>query len=180
MCSVHLPKFKSANVSTLSALWQNPASFDSTNSGLVIDLFDDNYFMKEALKEAMAAFEADEVPVGAVVMCNNRIIARAHNLTERLTDVTAHAEMQAITSASNFLGAKYLQDCTLYVTLEPCAMCAGALFWSQMGKVVFGAADEKRGFTTMGGQLHPKTEIVSGVMANDCSDLMVEFFRKKR
>lgn len=136
--------------------------------------------MKEALKEAIAAFEADEVPVGAVVMCNNRIIARAHNLTERLTDVTAHAEMQAITSASNFLGAKYLQDCTLYVTLEPCAMCAGALFWSQMGKVVYGAADEKRGFTTMGGQLHPKTEIVSGVMANDCSDLMVEFFRKKR
>lgn len=136
--------------------------------------------MKEALKEAIAAFEADEVPVGAVVMCNNRIIARAHNLTERLTDVTAHAEMQAITSASNFLGAKYLQDCTLYVTLEPCAMCAGALFWSQMGKVVYGAADEKRGFTTMGGQLHPKTEVVGGVMANDCSDLMVEFFRKKR
>ena len=146
----------------------------------MIDLFDDNYFMKEALKEAIAAFEADEVPVGAVVMCNNRIIARAHNLTERLTDVTAHAEMQAITSASNFLGAKYLQDCTLYVTLEPCAMCAGALFWSQMGKVVYGAADEKRGFTTMGGQLHPKTEVVGGVMANDCSDLMVEFFRKKR
>ena len=136
--------------------------------------------MKEALKEAIAAFEADEVPVGAVVMCNNRIIARAHNLTERLTDVTAHAEMQAITSASNFLGAKYLQDCTLYVTLEPCAMCAGALFWSQMGKVVYGAADEKRGFTSMGGQLHPKTEVVGGVMANDCSDLMVEFFRKKR
>ena len=136
--------------------------------------------MKEALKEAIAAFEADEVPVGAVVMCNNRIIARAHNLTERLTDVTAHAEMQAITSASNFLGAKYLQDCTLYVTLEPCAMCAGALFWSQMGKVIYGAADEKRGFTTMGGQLHPKTEVVGGVMANDCSDLMVEFFRKKR
>ena len=136
--------------------------------------------MKEALKEAIAAFEADEVPVGAVVMCNNRIIARAHNLTERLTDVTAHAEMQAITSASNFLGAKYLQDCTLYVTLEPCAMCAGALFWSQMGKVVYGAADEKRGFTKMGGQLHPKTEVVGGVMANDCSDLMVEFFRKKR
>jgi len=146
----------------------------------VIDFFDDTYFMKEALKEAQTAFEADEVPVGAVVVCNNRIIGRAHNLTERLTDVTAHAEMQAITSASNFLGAKYLQDCTLYVTLEPCAMCAGALFWSQMGKVVFGAADEKRGFRTMGGQLHPKTELLSGVMANACSDLLVEFFRRKR
>jgi tRNA(adenine34) deaminase len=180
MCSVHLPKFKVANVSTLPALWQNQHSFGGVNTKAVIDLFDDNHFMKEALKEAIAAFEDDEVPVGAVVVCNNRIIARAHNLTERLTDVTAHAEMQAITSASNFLGAKYLQDCPLYVTLEPCAMCAGALFWSQMGKVVFGAADEKRGFTTMGGQLHPKTEIVSGVMANDCSDLMVEFFRKKR
>jgi tRNA(adenine34) deaminase len=146
----------------------------------VIDLFTDEYFMKEALKEAIAAFDADEVPVGAVVVCNNRIIGRAHNLTERLTDVTAHAEMQAITAASNFLGAKYLQECTLYVTLEPCAMCAGALFWSQMGKVVFGAADEKRGFTKMGGQLHPKTEVVGGIMANACSDLLVEFFRKKR
>lgn len=145
-----------------------------------MDLFDDTHFMKEALKEAFAAYDDDEVPVGAVVVCNNRVIARAHNLTERLTDVTAHAEMQAITAASNYLGAKYLQDCTLYVTLEPCAMCAGALFWSQMGKVVFGAADEKRGFMKMGGQLHPKTEVVSGIIANECSDLMVEFFRKKR
>jgi tRNA(adenine34) deaminase len=146
----------------------------------VIDFFDDTYFMKEALKEAQTAFEADEVPVGAVVVCNNRIIGRAHNLTERLTDVTAHAEMQAITSASNFLGAKYLQDCTLYVTLEPCAMCAGALFWSQMDKVVFGAPDEKRGFRAMGGQLHPKTEVVGGVLENECSALLVEFFRRKR
>jgi tRNA(adenine34) deaminase len=136
--------------------------------------------MKQALKEALTAFDADEVPVGAVVVCNNRIIGRAHNLTERLTDVTAHAEMQAITSASNFLGAKYLQECTLYVTLEPCAMCAGALFWSQMGKVVFGASDEKRGYSKMGGQLHPKTEVVGGVLENECSDLLVEFFRRKR
>jgi len=180
MRSVHLPKFKAANVSTLHALWQNQYSFGGIKGSIVIDLFDDNYFMKEALKEAFAAFEEDEVPVGAVVVCNKRVIARAHNLTERLTDVTAHAEMQAITAASNYLGAKYLQDCTLYVTLEPCAMCAGALFWSQVGKVVFGASDEKRGFTTMGGQLHPKTEVVRGVMQDECSDLMVEFFRKKR
>ena len=146
----------------------------------MIDLFDDSRFMKEALKEAEKAFEADEVPVGAVIVCKNRIIARAHNLTERLNDVTAHAEMQAITAASNYLGAKYLPDCTLYVTLEPCNMCAGALFWSQIGKVVFGAADEKRGYQANGGKLHPKTEVVTGVLANECSNLMVEFFRMKR
>lgn len=146
----------------------------------MIDLYDDNYFMREALKEANKAFEADEIPVGAVVVCNNRIIARAHNLTERLNDVTAHAEMQAITAASNYLGAKYLNDCTLFVTLEPCAMCAGALYWSQIGRVVYGAADEKRGFQKVGGAMHPKTEIVTGVLANDCGNIMVEFFRRKR
>lgn len=146
----------------------------------MIDLFDDARFMKEALKEAEKAFVADEVPVGAVIVCNNRIIARAHNLTERLTDVTAHAEMQAITAASNYLGAKYLPDCTLYVTLEPCNMCAGALFWSQIGKVVYGAGDEKRGYMANGGKLHPKTEVTYGVLANECSSLLVEFFRGKR
>jgi tRNA(adenine34) deaminase len=146
----------------------------------VIDLYDDNHFMREALKEAHLAFEAGEVPVGAVVVCNNRIIARAHNLTERLNDVTAHAEMQAITAASNFLGAKYLTNCTLFVTLEPCNMCAGALFWSQINRVVFAASDEKRGYQKMGGTLHPKTEVSSGVLANDSSNLLVEFFRKKR
>lgn len=155
-------------------------SFGLLKSLQLIDLFDDSRFMKEALKEAEKAFVADEVPVGAVIVCKNRIIARAHNLTERLNDVTAHAEMQAITAASNFLGAKYLQECTLYVTLEPCNMCAGALFWSQIGKVVFGAADEKRGYQANGGKLHPKTEVVKGVLANECSNLMVEFFRQKR
>ncbi len=146
----------------------------------MLDLFSDDRFMKEALKEAVKAFEADEVPVGAVVVCHNTIIARAHNLTERLNDVTAHAEMQAITAATNYLGAKYLKDCTLYVTVEPCSMCAGALFWSQVGKVVFGAADFKRGFTVMGGQLHPKTKLVQGILEADCADLMTEFFRRKR
>lgn len=136
--------------------------------------------MKEALKEATKAFNADEVPVGAVVVCNNQIIARAHNLTERLNDVTAHAEMQAITAATNYLGAKYLKECTLFVTLEPCNMCAGALFWAQVGKVVFGAADEKRGFIANGGKLHKKTKLIQGVLADDCADLMVAFFQKKR
>lgn len=146
----------------------------------MIDLFDDTRFMKEAYKEAEKAFAVDEVPVGAVIVCRNKIIARAHNLTERLHDVTAHAEMQAITAASNYLGAKYLPECTLYVTLEPCNMCAGALFWSQIGKVVYGAGDEKRGFKANGGKLHPKTEVVTGILANDCSNLLVDFFRQKR
>lgn len=137
--------------------------------------------MKEALKEAQLAFEKDEVPVGAVIVCNNRIIARAHNLTEHLTDVTAHAEMQAFTAASNFLGSKYLDGCTLYVTLEPCVMCAGAAFWTQISKVVFGARDEKRGFTLTNPKiLHPKTELVSGVLQQECSQLIKDFFRKKR
>lgn len=136
--------------------------------------------MQEALREAIKAYELDEVPVGSIVVCNNRIIARAHNLTERLHDVTAHAEMQAITAAANYLGAKYLRYCTLYVTLEPCTMCAGALFWSQVSRVVYGSADEKRGFKTMGGVLHPKTEVLAGVMAEPCAELLTDFFKKKR
>lgn len=147
----------------------------------MMEPFTDEYFMKRAIQEAVTALEKDEIPVGAVVVANNRIIARAHNLTETLTDVTAHAEMQAITAAANLLGAKYLNDCTLYVTLEPCTMCAGALGWSQIGRVVYGASDEKRGFTRFApAALHPKTVVVSGVMADDCADLMTEFFRKKR
>jgi len=137
--------------------------------------------MKEALKEAHEAFAKDEVPVGAVVVCNNRIIARAHNLTEQLTDVTAHAEMQAFTAVSNFLGSKYLDSCTLYVTLEPCTMCAGAAYWTQISRVVFGAFDPKKGFTLIGQNLlHPKTELIKGIMQNECAELLQEFFRKKR
>jgi tRNA(adenine34) deaminase len=144
-------------------------------------MFDDVYFMKQALTEAQKAFDMDEVPVGAVVVCQNRIIARAHNYTEHLNDVTAHAEMQAITAATGALGGKYLTDCTLYVTVEPCVMCAGALGWSQISKVVYGAVDEKRGFHIYAPQaLHPKTELVSGVMETECAALMKEFFQKKR
>lgn len=145
-----------------------------------IDLHSDEHFMRQALREAERAYLEDEVPVGAVIVARNRIIARAYNLTEKLNDVTAHAEMQAITAASNFLGAKYLKDCTLYVTLEPCSMCAGALFWSQIGKVVWGASDPKRGFLSQGGKLHPKTEIKQGELADACSELLTDFFRKKR
>ncbi len=145
-----------------------------------MDILSDQYFMREAIKEAVKAYEMDEVPVGAVVVSKGRIIARAHNLTERLVDVTAHAEMQAITSAANYMGAKYLPECTLYVTLEPCTMCAGALFWSQIGKIVYGAADEKRGYRVNGGKFHPKTEVVSGIEAEVCGDLLTEFFRAKR
>jgi len=144
------------------------------------NLFTDEYFMRIAFNEAITAFERDEIPVGAVIVCNNKIIAKAHNLTETLTDVTAHAEMQAITSAANYLGGKYLQDCTLYVTLEPCVMCGGALYWSQISKVVYGASDEKRGFKAKIGELHPKTEIVSGIMEDECGLLMKEFFQRKR
>lgn len=136
--------------------------------------------MKAALAEAQQAASEGEVPVGAVITAGGRIIARAHNLTERLTDVTAHAEIQAITAASNYLGAKYLQKCTLYVTLEPCPMCAGALFWSQIGTVVYGASDAKRGFKEHGGKLHPKTEIIAGIMENECGDIMTRFFQRKR
>lgn len=141
----------------------------------------DERFMREALKEAEQALEADEVPVGAVVVCNGRIIARAHNLTERLNDVTAHAEMQAITAAANHLGGKYLDQCTLYVTLEPCIMCAGALAWAQLGKLVYGAADVKRGYTTVSGRiLHPKTQVKQFVEAEKATDLLKNFFKTKR
>lgn len=144
------------------------------------NIFTDEYFMKKALLEAEIAFEKGEIPVGAVIVVDNKIIARTHNLTELLHDVTAHAEMQAITSAANYLGAKYLKDCTLYVTLEPCQMCAGALYWSQISKIVYGASDENRGFVKMGTQLHPKTAIVSGVLEKECALLMRAFFRLKR
>jgi tRNA(adenine34) deaminase len=142
--------------------------------------FTDEYFMKKALQEAEMAFEKDEIPVGAIIVIDNKIIARSHNLTEMLIDVTAHAEMQAITAAANFLGGKYLVGCTLYVTIEPCQMCAGALYWSQISKIVFGASDEHRGFMKMGTQLHPKTTVIRGVLANEASDLMKRFFAKKR
>jgi len=147
----------------------------------MLNFFTDEYFMKEALKEARLALEKDEVPVGAVIVCSNQIVARAHNLTEQLTDVTAHAEMQAFTAASNFLGGKYLEDCTLYVTLEPCVMCAGAAFWTQISKVVFGASDPKRGFTLVSKKiLHPKTLLVGGVLENECSAMLKDFFKRKR
>jgi len=145
-----------------------------------VNPFDDNYFMKRALEEAHIAFEKGEVPVGAVIVVDDRIIARAHNLTELLTDVTAHAEMQAITAASNYLGGKYLNQCTLYVTLEPCVMCSGALYWSQLKKIVYGASDPKRRGLALGVQLHPKTEIVSGVMKDEASELLKSFFSQKR
>lgn len=139
------------------------------------------YFMQEALKEANKAFIKDEVPIGAVVVYQNKIIARAHNLTECLNDATAHAEMQAITSATNYIGGKYLKECTLYVTLEPCIMCAGALYWSQLGKLVYGAEDTKRGYKSIGGNiLHPKTEIATGILAEECGLLIKSFFQKKR
>jgi len=146
-----------------------------------MEIFNDEYFMRRALQEAELANHEGEIPVGAVVVSQNRIIARAHNLTETLTDVTAHAEMQAITAASNLLGGKYLNECTLYVTIEPCVMCAGALGWSQIGKVVYGASDEKRGFQRFApAAMHPKTEIVSGILENECSALITDFFREKR
>lgn len=142
--------------------------------------FTHEYFMKKALQEAEVAFEQGEIPVGAIIVVENKVIARTHNLTELLNDVTAHAEMQAITSAANFIGGKYLKNCTLYVTLEPCQMCAGALYWSQISKIVFGARDEQRGFMSMGTKLHPKTEVVSGVLAQEAADLMLRFFASKR
>lgn len=142
---------------------------------------DDTYYMKQALAEAQKAAERGEVPVGAVVVCKDRIIARAHNLTETLTDVTAHAEMQAITAAASSLGGKYLNECTLYVTVEPCVMCAGAIGWAQTGRLVFGASDEKRGYQRYAPQaLHPKTQVSQGVLADECAWLMKEFFLNKR
>ncbi|EPD29978.1 tRNA(adenine34) deaminase [Capnocytophaga granulosa] len=140
----------------------------------------DEYFMQKALQEAEKAFEAGEIPVGAIITVNEKIIAKAHNLTELLHDVTAHAEIQAITSASEYLGGKYLKDCTLYVTLEPCVMCAGALYWSQIGRVVYGASDAKRGYHLHGELLHPRTEVVQGVLQDECSQLVKAFFDQKR
>lgn len=142
---------------------------------------DDVFYMKQALEEARKAFEKGEVPVGAVVVCRDRIIARSYNLTETLNDVTAHAEMQAITAAANYLGGKYLADCTLYVTVEPCVMCAGAIGWSQMGRLVFGAADVKRGYQRYAPDaLHPKTMVVQGLLEEDCALLMKDFFKRRR
>ena len=142
---------------------------------------DHEKFMKEALREAAVAAAEDEVPIGAVIICRGRIVGKGHNMTERLNDPTAHAEMIAITAATEALGGKYLNDCELYVTVEPCPMCAGALAWSQIGKVVYGASDPKRGFSMFSPSLmHPKTELVSGVLAAECGDLVSEFFRKKR
>lgn len=146
----------------------------------MITVYDDEYFMRKALEEAAEAFEKDEVPVGAVIVANERIIAKGHNLTEQLNDVTAHAEMLSITSAANAIGGKYLRDCTLYVTLEPCVMCAGALNWSQISRVVYGAKDEKRGALLYEDVFHPSTEIKGGVLEEECSELLLSFFRKKR
>ncbi len=142
--------------------------------------YDDTYYMKKALQEAEAAFDKGEVPIGAIIVVKDRIIARAHNLTEQLNDVTAHAEMQAITAAANFIGGKYLQNCTMYVTLEPCQMCAGALYWSQISKIVFAATDTDRGCGVMGTKLHPKTKITGGILENEASELLKRFFIQKR
>jgi len=146
----------------------------------VLTPYDDTYFMKKAYEEAEIAFEKGEIPVGVVVVIKNRIIARGHNLTETLNDVTAHAEMQAITAAAGFLGGKYLRNCTMYVTLEPCQMCAGALYWSQLSRLVFGAKDEHRGYQKFGVQLHPKTEVSQGIMEQECGQLLKRFFIEKR
>ena len=144
-------------------------------------LYSPEYFMNEALKEAKKALEENEVPIGAVIVCDDRIIARAHNLTETLNDVTAHAEMQAFTAASGYFGGKYLDECTLYVTVEPCVMCAGGAFWCQMGTLVYGADDHKRGYRLVEKQiLHPKTKVVSGILGDECSRLMTSFFKSKR
>ena len=142
--------------------------------------FTDEYFMKKAFQQATYAFDKGEIPVGAIVTVNNIIIARTHNLTENLNDVTAHAEMQAITAAANYLGGKYLKNCTLYVTLEPCQMCAGALYWSQVSKIVIGAPDQSRGFISMQTKLHPKTEVIQGIMADECAEILKLFFATKR
>jgi tRNA(adenine34) deaminase len=146
-----------------------------------LQTFSDEYFMNEALKEAQKAATIDEVPVGAIIVCQNKIIARAYNLTERLNDVTAHAEMQVFTMASDYIGGKYLDECTLYVTLEPCVMCAGAAFWTQLGKLVYGASDKKRGYSQLNKSvLHPKTAVVSGVLEEQCGKIISDFFKNKR
>ena len=146
----------------------------------MIQPYDDTYYMKKALQEAQEAYDKGEVPVGAIIVIKDKIIARAHNLTEQLNDVTAHAEMQAITSAANFLGGKYLKDCTLYVTLEPCQMCAGALYWSQISRIVFAATDRERGCGVLGTKLHPKTKIEGGLLKEEASEILKRFFSKKR
>jgi tRNA(adenine34) deaminase len=144
-------------------------------------LYEDERFMREALKEAKKALEQDEVPIGAVIVSGGTIIARAHNLTERLTDVTAHAEMQAFTSAASYINGKYLQECILYVTVEPCIMCAGASFWTQIGRLVYGASDPKRGFMSVGTRLlHPRTKITTGILENECSEILTNYFESKR
>ena len=148
---------------------------------MTTNILNDEYYMRQALNEARQAFDKGEVPIGAIVVCKGRIIARGHNLTETLNDVTAHAEMQAITAAANVLGGKYLTDCILYVTIEPCPMCAGGLLWSQISKIVYGAKDEKKGYSVFSPSIvHPKTEVVSGVMEDECASLMKEFFKQKR
>ncbi|SHF73925.1 tRNA(adenine34) deaminase [Tenacibaculum mesophilum] len=154
--------------------------FKNLHESTYMNPFDDIYFMKKALQEAEIAFDKGEVPVGAVIVFNNQIIARAHNLTELLNDVTAHAEMQAFTAAADFLGGKYLKDCTLYVTLEPCQMCAGASYWTQIGKIVYGASEPKLGFSVLQTKLHPKTKVVSGVLEEECGFLLKKFFIEKR
>lgn len=147
----------------------------------MLTVFSDEHFMKEALKEAQYAFDQNEVPVGAVIVCNNKIIARAHNQTETLNDVTAHAEMIALTSAANYMGSKYLTDCDLFVTLEPCVMCSGAIFWGQFRRLIFGASDPKRGFDRIGKEIiHPKTEIIRGVLAQESEKLLKDFFERLR
>jgi tRNA(adenine34) deaminase len=147
----------------------------------MFSIFNDDYFMKMALKEAQTAYEQGEVPVGAVIVCQNQIIAKGHNLTETLTDVTAHAEIICLTAASEALGSKYLTDCTLYVTLEPCTMCAGALAWAQLGKIVYGASDEKRGFARLKPRvLHPRTVIIKGILEDECGQLVKDFFKERR
>ncbi len=146
----------------------------------MINPYDDTYFMKQAFQEAQKAAERGEVPVGAVIVANNTVIARAHNLTEQLNDVTAHAEMQAITAAAGYLGGKYLKGCTLFVTLEPCVMCGGALYWSQLDRVVVGARDEKRGASVIGNIYHPKTKVEYGILENECKEVLQQFFKSKR
>jgi tRNA(adenine34) deaminase len=146
----------------------------------MIKPFDDNYFMQKAYDEAQIAYNKNEVPIGAVIVCKNKIVARAHNLTELLNDVTAHAEMQVFTMAADYLGGKYLKECILYVTLEPCQMCAGASYWTQIDKIVFGAADKQRGFQTCKTQIHPKTKVIGGVLEEKCGQLLTKFFVEKR
>ena len=147
----------------------------------MINLHTDEYYMKEALKEAQKAYDLDEIPIGAVIVSNNRVIARAHNFTEHLNDVTAHAEMQAFTSAANHIGGKYLTDCTIYVTLEPCLMCAGASYWTQISKIVYGAKDTKRGYSKYAENiLHPSCQITGGVLKEECAEILKKFFTEKR